>query len=355
MARILFIGLNYYAYRDEICGVFSRMGHQVDYHPIEARTFLTKTFKHFVPKLYQKILAYNHRRMVESTSDTNYDIVLFLQVHNFSAGNVARLRQLHSSARFILYNWDSVSTHDYRPWLHLFDAAWTFDPRDSARLGIGYLPLFAAPRFHRVSRDRPKDFDLYFVGSVVTLRRFDAIARLAAFTKEADLKLKLHLVCSPAIRLMLARRRGPLPGLTLRPIDFDRIADLMERSRGVLDFANHAQSGYTMRFVENMCAGVKIVTDNERVLTEDFYRDDRFLVVGDADFSAIPAFLVRPITSTLDVAHFSIGRWAQTLLGDCAAANQVVDGGYAHADDCHSGGASLAQHQSVDRAEPKPA
>lgn len=314
MKRALFIGLDYYAYVGEIRSALARSGYETDYHPIDHTAFWAKAAKKVSPDAYRRRLDAHHRRLIEASAARRYDLVLFIQCHHVSPENMARLRALHPEARFVLYNWDALTTHDYRPWLPFFDRAFTFDPDDAAATGISYLPLFAIPRFFAVRHDRPKDYDLYFVGSMVTLQRFDALARLHGYCAAAGLRLKMHIRCTPWVRAMLALRGRRLPGLTLRSLDFDEIIDLMERSRGVFDFANHRQSGYTMRFIENMCAGEKTVTDNARVLDEEFYRDDRFLVVRDHDFSAVRDFLDRPVTSALDVRRWSVDNWVRILV-----------------------------------------
>lgn len=314
MARILFIGIDYYAYVEPIRSAFLQLGYEADYRPIEDVSLASKTFKKLAPRAYRRRLDAYHRRIIEESAATHYDLVFFLQVHHLSDANIKLLKQYQPQARFILYNWDSLATHDYRPWLPYFDRAFTFDPEDAETIGIGYLPLFALPLFYKVDRTRPKDFDLYFVGAIGTMHRFDALARLHKFCAEHGVRLKLHLKCSPAIRLQLLRTGRRLPGLTLKSLNFSQIIDLMERSRGVFDFANHRQTGYTMRFIENMCAGQKIVTENRRVVTEDFFRDDRFHVINDLDFSSIPAFLDWPIESELDVARFSVDNWVRVLV-----------------------------------------
>ncbi len=314
MARMLFVGIDYYHYIPRIREAFGRLGLESDWHPIENAGFWSKTFKKFAPAAYRLRLDAYHRRMIEATAGKQYDVVLFIQCHHVSLDNMRRLRELHPDARFVLYNWDSLSTHDYRPWLPLFDRAATFDPVDATTIGITYLPLFAIRDYFESDRERAKAYDLYFVGAIGTLHRFDALARLYDYCQANGIATHFHLKCSPAVRLMLWRKRKLLPGITLASMSFAGIIDLIEQSRGVFDFANHKQTGYTMRFIENMCADQKIVTENARVLDEDFYRDDRFLVIHDFDFSNLKAFLDRPVTSTLETERFSIDSWARSLL-----------------------------------------
>ena len=314
MARILFIGIDYFSYATEICAALERLGQRVDYHPIEDAGFASKTAKKFASGAYAKKLAAYHDRLIEGSAGKGYDVVLFIQCHHMQHSALERLRELHPDARFVLYNWDSLTTHDYRAWLRHFDHAATFDPADAEALGIGHLPLFAIPRFFEIDHGRPKAQDLYFVGAIGTMHRFEALERLHSFCQANGLSTRFHLKCSPVIRTKLLKARKSLPGVTGKSLSFDGIVDMLEASRGTFDFANHKQSGYTMRLIENMCAGRKIVTENKRILDEPFYREDRFLLVDGYDFSAVPEFLARPITSELDVEAFRVDNWARRLV-----------------------------------------
>ena len=314
MARILFIGIDYFSYTSRIIDEMRAQGHGVSFHLMEPVGFWDKVAKRYDPRRFSAVLARHHEAIVTAERNNDYDIILCLQVHRMAPAILARLRENHPAARFILYNWDSLNTHDYSPWLPFFDHAFTFDPDDAARLGIGYLPLFALPEYAAARRDAAKHNDLYFVGAAVTSARVRALQRLKAFCRRANLALEMHLFASAAAMLSHLSNRLWLPELTMRTIRPAEIIAMMERSRGVFDFANHRQSGYTMRFIENMCAEVKIVTANPRIRDEPFYRADRFLVIDGENFDAIPSFLAMPITSTLDLDAFSLRNWVRTLL-----------------------------------------
>ncbi|MDJ0978413.1 MAG: hypothetical protein QNI87_07740 [Erythrobacter sp.] len=316
MARILFIGIDFYDYAARISAAFERLGHTVDFYAIEDRGFASKSAKKLAFSAYEKRRAAYHSRLIEKSGGRSYDVVLFIQVHQMRHAALERLRALHPDARFVLYNWDSLTTHDFRPWMRHFDHVATFDPDDARAIGIAYLPLFAIPRFFDIDPARPIEQDLYFVGAIGSMNRFDALARLHGFCEGAGLTTKLHLVCSPVVRLQLWRAGKSLPGVTGRSLDFEGVVAMLEGSRATFDFANHRQSGYTMRLIENMCAGRKIITENPRILDEPFYREDRFLLVDGHDFSAIPEFLATPITSKLDVEAFHVDNWARRLIAD---------------------------------------
>jgi len=314
MARILFIGIDYFDYAARISAAFERLGHSVDFHPIEYRSFASKTAKTLARKAYEHHRAAYHWRLIEESAAGDYDIVLFIQTHQMRHDAMERLRSLHPKAYFVLYNWDALATHDYRDWIRHFDHVATFDPDDARHLGVAYLPLFAIPRFFDIDHARAATIDIYFVGSLVTMSRFDALERLQLFCESANLSTGFHLVCSPVVRWRLWRAGKSLPGVTGESIGFEGIVAMLEASHATFDFANHKQSGYTMRLIENMCAGRKIITENPRILKESFYREDRFLLVDGHDFSRVPEFLSTPISSDLDVYAFHIDRWAARLI-----------------------------------------
>ena len=83
--------------------------------------------------------------------------------------------------------------------------------------------------------------------------------------------------------------------MSTRSIDHARFIDMIETATTVFDFANHKQSGYTMRTMENLCAGKKIITGNPGIQAEPFYSPDRILVFDGLDFSSVKAFLDTPL------------------------------------------------------------
>ena len=321
MARILFIGIDFYDYATRISSAFERLGHTVDFHPIEDRGFVAKSAKKLAFSAYEARRAAYHERLIEQSKAHDYDVVLFIQVHQMRHEALEKLRAAQPNAHFVLYNWDSLTTHDFRPWMRHFDHVATFDPDDARSIGVTYLPLFAIPRFFEIDHAKAPRQDLYFVGAIGSMNRFDALQRLHTFSEATRLSTRFHLVCSPVVRFQLWRAGKTLPGVTGDSIGCEDIVNMLEASRATFDFANHKQSGYTMRLIENMCAGRKIITENPRILDEPFYREDRFLLVDGHDFSAVPEFLATPITSQLDVEAFHVDSWARQLIAGAQAEN----------------------------------
>lgn len=316
MRRILFIALDYYAYTDRIEAEMRAQGHDVVRFAIEPGGAVNKALRRYAKGWHRRSLDAHHAQIIDAVRGQAFDQVVFLQAHQYSLTNLQALRDAQPGARFTLYNWDSIKTHDYRLQLPLFDKAATFDPSDAQALGIDYLPLFALPEYYDVSATgAAPEYDLYFVGSVHSLARFDAVKRLYAYCKTEGLRLKLYLHCSPPRMFQLLRRGEWLPGMTLRSIGTEGILGMMRASAGVFDFSSHQQSGLTMRVFENLAAGMKIIATNPQIAREPFFSPDRILLLDQLDFTPVKPFLTAPLERAGTFEEYSLSNWLRRLLG----------------------------------------
>ena len=317
--RILFVGLSFYSYTGRIIESLREKGFLVRYYPSEKRTFWSKTIKRFAPSVYKRWRRNYHERILAAERKPRYEYVFFLQIHYLALDHVERLRISQPNAKFVLYNWDSLTTHDYRPYLKFLDAVFTFDRDDAGTVAARYLPLFALPEYFQTPAPATPQYDIYFVGAIGTLERFAAVRKLDDYCKEHDIRLVKHLQCSPAVLLKLLRNGLFVKGLSLRSLSTEQVIELMSDSVAVFDFPNHPQSGFTMRLIENMCAGKKIVTSNTLVRDEKFYSKDQFFVLHNLDFDGLKEFLdssvAGPTGSQEFPRHeeFSLDHWLASI------------------------------------------
>jgi hypothetical protein len=322
---ILFVGLWYHDYTQSMIDEMVAQGHTVEYVDIQPRSLAFKVFKTLAPALYQRYLAAHHRRAILATRGRRFDTVLFLQAHQMSLENMRLLKELQPMAEFLLYNWDALSNHDYLPQAPFFDQVYTFDKVDAERHGFQYLPLFCMRFIQQLRRGRAPSRTVYTIGNIVNIQRYQAIERFRAYCQAHRIELTTYLVCSPVVyaRMLL---RGIVPrGVYLRSIKRKQFSAMVEEAAAVFDFANHAQTGYTMRTIENLCAGKKIITNNRLITADSFYSADRVLCFEGFDFGAVSAFLDVPLQRAEErFTAFHIQSFIRTLLGGRSAAVQAA-------------------------------
>ena len=293
--RILFFGIQYHTYTNAIISEMETLGAKVTFVDLQPRTVGHKVMRTLARVTFEKMVWQQLLDAVEAARSTHYDKVVFLQAHQMPIHVLERLRETQPGAQFSLYNWDAITTHDYRPQAAYFDRILTFDRRDAEAHGYGYLPLFCIRRWQDLTINQATPQSVYMVGNIVRMERYSAVEQFRSFCAMHCMTFREHLKISPVV-LAQALRQGVRPrGVSLRSIPEARFASMIETSLAAFDFANHAQSGQTMRMIESLCSGKKIITNNQWVRREPFFSPDRIHVFEGTDYSGVPDFLNTPI------------------------------------------------------------
>lgn len=314
--KILFFGLNYHDYTNNIIEEMILLGGDVTYIDIQPRSTQFKVLRTVGRHLYDRYLEVHHASAISQSKSEAYDKVVFLQAHQMSPENLTDLRAAQPKAEFTLYNWDSLSNHDYRLQAKWFDRVLTFDPVDARENGYGYLPLFCSRFMQGLRRDRAEPGSLFMVGNIVKPARYEAVESFRRYCADNKLQFKQHLKVSPVVWVSLVRN-GLIPrDVSLRSIDQSALCNLIETTSAAFDFANHAQSGQTMRMMENLCLGKKIVTSNTWVKQEPFFSPDRIHVFDGMDFTGVADFLHEDLLNKdADFPEYHIQSFVRQLLG----------------------------------------
>ncbi len=288
--RVLFIGLNYYHYPEAISKELERLGYQVDYYPIEPTTLFYKISRYILKPIYRVSLDRYHHKIINQSLSKEYDKVFFITTHYFSIENLKYLRNSQKNAEFISYHWDSLIQENYLETVEFFDRTYSFDRVDCQKHGIKYLPLFACGIYNDIEK-KELDIDIYIVGSVGNPQRYILVQQFKDYCISNDISFNFHLKVTPItyLRVLL---KGIIPqNVSFRTLKTEVMRDKAMRSRAVLDVPNHEQSGLTMRVIENICIGKKLVTTNVNIINEPFFDKNQVFLLGVDDMKDLKAFI----------------------------------------------------------------
>ncbi len=315
MKKILFIGFDYFRYKSSIAEELKDSKFSVDFFNIQPPLLYLKILRKLSTKRYEIALNRYHSKIIESVKTNTYDIVLFLQVHQFSIENIGVLKGHHSDSKFILYNWDSIKTHDYRQYINFFDSVFTFDPKDAKNLGIKYLPLFCIRPFQNISQEKVYDSSVYFIGNIVNPKRYAVLKAFKGYCKNNGISFNCYMSASISGYVDLIRA-GFFPfDVKWFKISNKKFQYMIESSSAVFDFANHNKSGYTMRVIENLCAGKKLITNNTLIKKEAFYNEEHIFLYQNMNFNSIAEFIGSANSNKcLDVSEFYIQKFVFNLI-----------------------------------------
>lgn len=246
--------------------------------------------------------------------------ILVIKGDGITPSTLKALRHRAHRARTTLYLWDSLrNAPGARDLSKLCDRTVTFDHGDAATQGWDFVPLFSRAPAIDPDPVRDADWDWSFVGSAHS-DRHRVLRRLAVALPGARHRVHAYV----QNRLVQGVRALRDPGLlfpgpigvarhVLSPAEYQ---DITSRSRAVVDVEHPRQVGLTMRTIETLLSGRKVITTNRHVQDYDIYDPTRVAVIDreapklDPDFFETP---FSPIPSAL-ARLYHVDSWLERIL-----------------------------------------
>ena len=327
MKNILFISPKFFGYEDDIKQVLRSKNNTVLYFDdrpnntflmkvllrMQLNTFITK----FIDRYYEEIFC----KVVKE----KLDIVFLLNPEATPIWFLNRLKQRFPNLKVITYFWDSFKNRSGAGrYLAVSEKFFTFDPLDATQdERICFEPLFAVNDFYIQNNEQdplPAVYDLLFVGTLHS-DRWQQIKNIQEFCKKNELKLKYYLY-SPSYFLFVIQRYllGQFRHIRKDDVAFkslsrEALVQLMASSTCIIDIHAPNQVGLTIRTIESLAMGKKIITTNAEIKNYNFYNRDMHMVIS-RDSTCIDVNFVRgPVNNTVDVTkQFELENWLDRLL-----------------------------------------
>ena len=293
------------------------------WYKLALRLFPTQTARWFERFFLERL------RNLDPTSITH---VLVVKGEGLSRRVALEMRTRLATASMGLYLWDGAeNVKGVANILPAFDSVATFDPRDASTFGWRYRPLFARKLAESRAAQEPALHDWCFIGTIHS-DRHRVIHRLR---RRGGAHVRSFVFAFFQSPLLLAARKltdwtlwmAPAGTLSTRPMPAGEVAQIVERSRAVLDVEHPRQRGFTMRTIETLLACKKLVTTNEHILGSDLYHPSRAHVIS-REAPEIPlAFMQQPYIGIPDALRqrYSCEGWVAELLNWQDAARAQSD------------------------------
>lgn len=211
------------------------------------------------------------------------DYFFFVNPESITKDSLTKLKKEHSSARFILYMWDSFQNRKKTAeLLPLFDYKFTFDPDNAEQYQMKLRPLFFS-EVYKKKETGPIKYDLLFIGTAHS-DRYTFVKRITT-SLPAEMKLKLYFFLSSRklfyIKKIMDRdfRRVAYKDISFRSLTHQDNAELMNQSKVILDINHPRQIGLTMRTLETLGVQRKLITTNADIKRYDFYNPRNILLI----------------------------------------------------------------------------
>ena len=166
---------------------------------------------------------------------------------------------------------------------------WTYDDRDAKQYGLRLYHVNAYFKTFLKAKEKP-EYDVLFVGK--DKGRGDYLLQLKGKMEAMGLRT-MFLIASDG---RFSRRKH----YHQKQIPYRELVDLIVRSRSILNVALEGQEGMTIRDLESMFFGVKLLTTNKNAVTFDMYYPQNVFILNERCLEDLPRFLETPMVNVPD-------------------------------------------------------
>jgi hypothetical protein len=322
---ILFLSPSFFGYEVAIKDKLMELGANVFYvDDRPSNSSISKGLIRINKNLAKDIINKYYDDVLSRSAKENFDVIFLLNPEALPLSFLEVCKLRWPKAYYVMYMWDSVKnrkhTLDFLPYC---DRVFTFDRSDAEAYGFKFKPLFYLDAYRGV-RDNPgaDEYDLCFMGTAHS-DRYGIAREVRDWCEERGLRCFFYFYIQGLSLYWFnkLKSKGVMPSLaevSFEKMSFADIVRVVGASRAVLDIQHPRQTGLTMRTLETLGAGKKLVTTNVQVKEYEFY-DERQVQVVDRvkpsaglslDFFGNDEFCV-PLEK---IDSCSIGSWLREII-----------------------------------------
>lgn len=273
----------------------------------------------YAPRLTNWIFSKKFTKKIDLHNLGTVTHVLVIKGEGLSNLVLENLHRRIPNASFGYYLWDGIANaRNAKNIFDQFDSISTFDPIDAVKNSWHYRPLFGG-NFVKKNSSENFLFDWCFIGTIHSDRH-----KVIKKIEKNNPSFKCFIYLYFQTRLVLIIRKFfdySLWGkntkvLFTSPLPREKMAEIINLSRAVIDIEHPNQHGYTMRTIEVLISGNKLITTNHSILRSNLYDPSRVMLIDRINPILNEKFLMekfRPIDDST-IEYYSCVEWAKELL-----------------------------------------
>jgi hypothetical protein len=284
---ILFLSPSFFGYEVAIKDKLVELGanvFNVDDRP--SNSLVTKGLIRIHKGLAKDIINKYYADVAERCAQEEFDVIFLLNPEALPLSFLEVCKLRWPKAYYVMYMWDSIKnrkhTLDFLPYC---DRVFTFDRGDAKAYGFSFRPLFYLDAYGAVRQgEKPNyKYDLCFMGTAHS-DRYPIVREVRDWCCERGLSCFFYFYVQGKGMYWVNsfRSKGAMPGMEEVSFTKMSVADIVgvvAASRAVLDIQHPKQTGLTMRTLETLGAGRKLVTTNLDVQEYSFYHHKQVQVI----------------------------------------------------------------------------
>lgn len=186
---------------------------------------------------------------------------------------------------------------------------YSWDPEDCRRYDLRYIKSFYEKDILELNKEF--EYDLCFIGA--DKGRYKKIKEIEEYAEK--LKLRSYMHVTPTYNCL-----SFLHSYYKKPIPYNKYLSVVSKSKCIIDFVCEGQSGTTMRTMEAIFSGQKLISNNPFLKQMDFYHPNNIYVMEDdnSNIDGIKDFLEKePVPVKQEILNtYTFDYYYKTLLKD---------------------------------------
>ena len=270
--------------------------------------------------LMSSYLDYFYSKKLENLG--MFDHVLIVKGEGIAPNIVNKIKNNHAKGKVFLYLWDGIKNSTGALQIaSVVDRVFTFDPQDAQEFKFELLPLFYVDS---INKSMPMKVDSYrwhmsFIGSI----HGDRLKVISQVKKSLSQKDSFFIfVYFPSKLLFYFRKffdssfsKFESDELSLNSLPKDKAQDIFNNSNAVLDIHHQNQTGLTMRTLEVLSLGKKLITTNETIKNYSFYDERAICVIDRKNPQINETFFQAEVPNDYEslLKPYELTHWVRTL------------------------------------------
>lgn len=283
--------------------------------------FKYKNFGEFLEKLYFKhirgqkdyktYLKFRHNsKWMTAKIDTlgHADFALIIRPDHYPKWFIEKISG--KSSKMIAYQWDGIERYpNVKSYISLFDRFFVFDLDEVKMDNVLPTTNFYNESFPNLIAQKDH-FDVYYIGYLIRSRA-KVLEDIIGALQKMNLNIKLHLVSKS-----LQKKTWLETVKTTMPYEDNLYFSAV--SRILVDVVNPIHRGLSLRVLESIGFGKKLITTNLEIAKYDFYHPHNILIWGQHSHEELLSFVSKPYAPLPTAIREKYGffNWIKYLLDE---------------------------------------
>lgn len=269
---------------------------------------INKSLAHFF------LLRYN-QQLLKLIEKKNIDRIFIIRGFGLDEFFFKNLKLTRKDLKIFHYQWDSLKIFPNGEMISKYaDYNFSFDLEDvNSNKQFKHLPLFYSESVSKSclkNSTQEQEIDILFIGSYHSSRN-KIVAKVHSICKKEGFKFRSHIYMPffSYVRTLLTTNNVNFKDVSFRKISYKRYQEILDKTKVVLDIPYAQQKGATMRTIETLSKGKKLVTTNTMLESELFYSSDNIQFWNTDDDLNLRPLISSDFDHSKDKWLFSIEEW----------------------------------------------